>query len=867
MSHDNQDSLIAWLNSNKLNFMKDALIEEEYTLDMVMDMTEDEMIGIFDELKISNLKRPRFRNAVKRLKQRKDQINRVFNQSQQQKHIESLTEKQAQHSESKHKLNKKVMKMNGHGKNPQEKHKLMKEYGDLTENEKLIMKQTGCKNVKHIRQVFGWNNNDVNTTIQYLFMEHDEWGSDCWYDKTDGNENENENKDDNNDNKHKEKETFNNKDKKDNYKKTKMEKKEKDKDKEKDKNVAQKIIVGSRTRVIKNGLVLNICISKYGKKGFPNLEGPKHDMNKLIDLWEKKFGYTIICNEFDKESMHYYVSKNGFLQKLDECRMELRSDKGNYDGLIFVFSGHGYKTSIVTSDSLYVSIDKIKRHFGAKQIEKFKDKPKIYIFDCCRSEIGHATLPFEDDSLLVSQNMNDDEENTEKRGKSGLNENSNLKFYHPFSNTIEVYGNTQGYAVSGSKKGGSLITLITKHLSNYAINDSHTKILSSKTFQQLLYPVQTAIHNSHGGNQSMEIVNRSLGFDLYLSTNIGGKNNININFNDNTTEHTVDDNKTDSAYSKKALKDIKNKNYAGINIGSADNYKAHDKAVVGHGVPIGTVGAMVGGGATDDDAKFVETYTAAVVNNKVSKPTTKQQQSQKCESKQQLQSAVVAVSKYNNIHWRFDYHYDRKNRGSKIHGIDNSRRRIKCSHDICCYCFSSISSIGMNCNSGIYKIKLRIDKIDNNYSGNIIGITSKRFSFGGMSLFNNGSYKWPKDCANCIGWSASNLKADAELPNGVYCRAGNIFRRGQLMFQYKSRNGKHSKRLPGYGSGDIIVLTYNSDLGQLSFGLFKKKFGLFGGGNEKVSSLDSYIYNLPRNLTFYWFFGHHTGPMGVTILE
>ena len=394
----------------------------------------------------------------------------------------------------------------------QQTHKLMKEDDDLTQIEKLaiVMQQTGCENVQHINQVFEWNNNDLEKTVKYLLMEYDEWGSDCWHDKTNETENDNYNKS------NKKEKTSNDKDIK--HKKEQKEQKEK-KEKEKEKS-----------RVIKHGLVLNICISKYGENGFGDLEGPKHDMNKLIDLWENRFGYEILCNDYDANIKGYYVSKNDFLQKLDECRMLLRSNDNydNYDGLIFVFSGHGYGTSIVTSDSLCVSIDKIKRHFGANQIPEFKDKPKIYIFDCCRNKNSGASLPFEDNSRLVSHRLHDVNfqliEEKEERGLNinayeNGNNNSNLKFYHPFSNTIEVYGNTQGYAVSGSKKGGSLITLITNHLSNCAINDPTNKILSNKTFQQLLYPVQREIHNLQGGNQTMEIVNRSLGFDLYLSTN------------------------------------------------------------------------------------------------------------------------------------------------------------------------------------------------------------------------------------------------------------------------------------------------------------------------------------------------------------
>ena len=71
MAQDNQQSLVAWLNTNKLNFIKDVLVEEEYTLDMIVDMTDNDIDDIFDELKIPKIKRPRFRNAVKRLEQTK----------------------------------------------------------------------------------------------------------------------------------------------------------------------------------------------------------------------------------------------------------------------------------------------------------------------------------------------------------------------------------------------------------------------------------------------------------------------------------------------------------------------------------------------------------------------------------------------------------------------------------------------------------------------------------------------------------------------------------------------------------------------------------------------------------------------------
>ena len=69
MAQGNQDELITWLKSSNLTFLKDALVEEDYTLDMIVDMTDEDMNDIIDGLNMPKLKRPRFRNAVKRLKQ------------------------------------------------------------------------------------------------------------------------------------------------------------------------------------------------------------------------------------------------------------------------------------------------------------------------------------------------------------------------------------------------------------------------------------------------------------------------------------------------------------------------------------------------------------------------------------------------------------------------------------------------------------------------------------------------------------------------------------------------------------------------------------------------------------------------------
>ena len=253
---------------------------------------------------------------------------------------------------------------------------------------------------------------------------------------------------------------------------------------------------------------------------------------------------------------------------------------------------------------------------------------------------------------------------------------------------------------------------------------------------------------------------------------------------------------------------------------------------------------------------------------------------------QKKKHKVLVSSKINDIRWRFDFHYDFYNRGSKVHGISGNGRRFECNHnDGGCLCFSSICCVGMVCNSGIYRIQFEIDKIENgDYTyGNILGLTCDNFGSLDLGKYKDkdkyghkNNYRWWSNSFNWIGWSARDKKDDVKLPNGLYCgcydsgRAGNIFRGGSAAgsgFKYMSRNDKYAERLPFFESGDIVELIYNSDLGLLSFKLYKHGQDKNVNANSKVSSLDSYITGLPRDLTFYWFCAHQRKPMIITIFD
>ena len=77
-----------------------------------------------------------------------------------------------------------------------------------------------------------------------------------------------------------------------------------------------------------------------------------------------------------------------------------------------------------------------------------------------------------------------------------------------------------------------------------------------------------------------------------------------------------------------------------------------------------------------------------------------------------------------HIDWKFDYFCDIKDRGqeSGIHGIYNNGKTSICRYEGGCPCFYRVS-FEMRQNLGIYKIKFKINNMNNEVNDNMIGIT------------------------------------------------------------------------------------------------------------------------------------------------
>ena len=251
-----------------------------------------------------------------------------------------------------------------------------------------------------------------------------------------------------------------------------------------------------------NAFVLMICASKYqDDKNLKDLPSTKKDMQLMKQLWCDKYNFTMKTN--NKTNDEYFLTKSEFQNLIDETRVILRRNKNNYDGFIFIYCGHGYENGIRTSKDERISFKRIKQSFSASEIPGFKDKPKIYIIDACRSL--NAPLP---KNVYLNEEYECKLNDHDKQMRSGPEQ---FKFYHPFGNVLEIYGNTPGFSVLSSRdSNGTLIGPIAKHLN---VNDN---VLKSKTFQQLLNPVKRDVHQQSGGNQTVEINDTILGYDLYL---------------------------------------------------------------------------------------------------------------------------------------------------------------------------------------------------------------------------------------------------------------------------------------------------------------------------------------------------------------
>ena len=170
-----------------------------------------------------------------------------------------------------------------------------------------------------------------------------------------------------------------------------------------------------------NPYVAIICISKYteqSKGACMDLPGCDIDRKRMINLWcntykfnkdrifindetgivtKKSFIHQYLRSIKNKISDDYMTYDNKLKNQINDndCKNNINNNKNpskikirESTGIIFVYSGHGGKDSIILSDGESYEIPTILKLFNGEDenCPYLVDCPKIFIFDCCRGD-------------------------------------------------------------------------------------------------------------------------------------------------------------------------------------------------------------------------------------------------------------------------------------------------------------------------------------------------------------------------------------------------------------------------------------------------------------------------------------------------
>ena len=191
---------------------------------------------------------------------------------------------------------------------------------------------------------------------------------------------------------------------------------------------------------------------------------------------------------------------------------------------------------------------------------------------------------------------------------------------------------------------------------------------------------------------------------------------------------------------------------------------------------------------------------AAVLKN-VQEDGDAQEKQEKQHKHPDMDATKIKMVRYNVVDWHWDY--CNKPNGLFTKHIKNNKKTFECnSKGLGCCCFARCN-IPMKPNSGIYKIRFKIDKISNNRESiaNIIGITCNTDK---NNNWDKNHHYWYYS-TDYIGWSSYqiNIKEninsneyDQFLPAGLLCGSSvcqkdNIFYKQKI--KYKNYIDKYEK--------------------------------------------------------------------------
>eukprot|EP01084_Bolivina_argentea_P259067 437009_1 len=221
-------------------------------------------------------------------------------------------------------------------------------------------------------------------------------------------------------------------------------------------------------------LIILICIEHYfgenEKTKAPNLPGTQIDKRNVVNVFNRKYNYDVICNKNKSCSLAdvEFILKTG---------REI-FDNNDYDCVMFIYSGHATATDLLMSDCREIGIykkhyqyRKIKRvqiesYFDGYQAKNKMSACKFYFIDACRGT-GYS-LPCKGFGGNT-HSVHDQEDKKDTLPISSFNMDNKI---HPDENRCIFYPNTERFIAYDDKHGGILINgLCETFKSNISTNN------------------------------------------------------------------------------------------------------------------------------------------------------------------------------------------------------------------------------------------------------------------------------------------------------------------------------------------------------------------------------------------------------------
>eukprot|EP01084_Bolivina_argentea_P317246 550034_1 len=259
-----------------------------------------------------------------------------------------------------------------------------------------------------------------------------------------------------------------------------------------------------KERYISNALVVLICIGHYDDEpthpsieaaDINDLDGVKADIQKLTNLFEVTYNYTVICDK------NLYQTDKQVKDLLKQSAETFSAKTSMFDALIVICSGHGWEGNIITSDWRLIQKDAIHRFYSIKY-PHMRNYPRIFLYDVCE---GDRQKVRQDAEIIYEESDEERKEETCKThiGKGlkldDIQQNNDLWVdgdVNPDYQTVQIHACNKSFqSKMDTFKESYMITCFVEQMERYLGEKTLSKICDS--IQHELHQIQKIQHTTN----------------------------------------------------------------------------------------------------------------------------------------------------------------------------------------------------------------------------------------------------------------------------------------------------------------------------------------------------------------------------------